>query len=154
MNPKQLTSTRRSGPVSVKSAGLLGGLAREINHPVFEPGLSAIHGAVTLPVGRPLGDPRPGEPGVNAVPSLILPLAVKIDGSVFKSPVPNLKSARRRSVRPRMFPPRGLRIEGAETKTLDDRSLIRSLEQLQGDAAIQYLARCQPAWTLAPGSIG
>src|SRR5258708_12270197 len=79
---------------------------------------------------------------------------MKINGAVFKSTAPNLKAARRRSVRPRMFPLGGLRIEGAETEALDDRSLIGSLEEFQGNAAIQNLACRQQARALAPGSIG
>src|ERR1035438_880697 len=71
------------------------GLPHEINHPVFSPGFAAIHGAVTLPVGRPLGDSRPGEPRENVAPSLILPLAVKIDGAAFKSSTPDQEAPRR-----------------------------------------------------------
>jgi hypothetical protein len=91
-------------------------------------------------VGRPLRDPRPGEPRANLAPCLILPLAVQIDGAAFKSSAPDLEATRRRSVRPRVFPLGGLRIEGAETEALDHRSLIRSLEKFQGNAAIQDLA--------------
>src|SRR3984893_11166574 len=129
------------------------GLPREINHPVFGPGLAAIHGAMTLPVGRALGDPRPGEPRENVVPSLIFPLAVKIDGVAFKSSAPDQEATRRGRVRPRMFPLRGLRIEGAKTEALDHRSLIGPFEEFQGNAAIQDLASFQRARTLAPGSI-
>src|SRR5713101_236184 len=129
------------------------GLAREINHPVFGPGFAAIHRAVTLPVGRPLGDVRPSEPRENVVPSLIFPLAAKIDGLAFKSSAPDQETARRRRVRPRVFPLGGLRIEGAETEALDHRSSIGSLEEFQGNAAIQDLACLQRAGSLAPGSI-
>src|SRR5438132_11705306 len=121
---------------------------------MFGPSFAAVHGAVTLPVSRPLGDPGPGEPRENLAPSLILPLAVKIDGAAFKSSAPDQEAARRRSVRPRMLPPGGLRIKGAETETLDDRSLIGSLEEFQGNATIQDLACLQRARALAPGSIG
>src|SRR5712692_715281 len=142
------------GSLSAKFAGLLRGFPPEINHPVSDPSFAAIYGAVTLPVGRSFSDPRPGETRENVVPSLILPLAVKIDGPAFKSSAPDQEATRRRSVRPRMFPLRGLRIEGAETEALDDRSLIGSLEEFQGNAAIQDLACLQRAGALAPGSIG
>src|SRR5258708_31614260 len=78
---------------------------------------------------------------------------MKINGAVFKSTAPNLKAARRRSVRPGMFPLGGLRIKGAETEALDHRSLIGSLEEFQGNAAIQDFACRQRAGSLAPGSI-
>src|SRR5438445_12754544 len=130
------------------------GLPREINHPVFGPGFAAVHGAVTLPVGRPLCDPRPGEPRENVAPSLIFPLAVKIDGVAFKSSAPDQEAARRGRVRPRVFPLGGLRIEGAETETLDHRSVIGSLEEFQGNATIQNPACRQRAGPFAPGSIG
>src|SRR5260370_35558158 len=129
------------------------GLPREINHPVFGPGFAFIHGAMTLPVGRALGDPTPGEPRENVVPSLIYPLAVKIDGVAFKSSAPDQETARRGRVRPRMFPLGGLRIKGAETEAVDHRSLIGSLEEFQGNAAIQDFACRQRAGSLAPGSI-
>src|SRR5260370_10315158 len=129
------------------------GLPREINHPVFGPGFAAIHGAMTLPVGRARGDPRRGGPRENVVPSLIFPLAVKIDGVAFKSSAPDQEATRRGRVWPRMFPLGGLRIEGAETEALDHRSLIGSLEEFQGNAAIEDLACCQRARSLAPGPI-
>src|SRR5215468_163076 len=105
------------------------GLPSEINHPVLGPGLAAIHGAVTLPVGRPFGDSRPGEPRENLAPILIFPLAVKIDGVAFKSSAPDQKATRRGRVPPRMFPLGGLRIEGAKTESLDHRSLIWSFKE-------------------------
>src|SRR5260370_31525467 len=104
-------------------------------------------------MGRALGDARPSEPRENVVPSLILPLAVKIDVAAFKSSAPDQEATRRRSVGPRMFPPRGLRIESAETEAFDHRSLIGSLEKFQGNAAIQDLTCRQPAAALAPASI-
>src|SRR5260370_16884517 len=52
-----------------------------------------------------------------------------------------------------MFPLRGLRIESPETEAFDHRSLIRSLEKFQGNAAIQDLTCRQPAAALAPASI-
>jgi hypothetical protein len=73
------------------------------------------------------------------VPSLIFPLAVKIDGVAFKSSAPDQEATRRGRVCPRMFPLGGLRIEGAETEALDHRSLIGSLEEFQEGAAIQDL---------------
>src|ERR1035437_7148051 len=100
---------------------------------------------MTLPVSRPLGDPGPGEPREKVFPSLIFPLAVKVDGVAFKSSAPDQEATRRGRVRPRMFPLGGLRIEGAETEALDDRSSIGSLEEFQGNAAIQDLACCQRA---------
>ena len=121
---------------------------------MFVPGFAAIYGAVTLPVRRPLGDPRPGQPRENVVPSPILPLAVKIDGGAFKSSPPDQEAARRRSVRPRMFPLGDFRIEGAKTESLDGRSLIGSLEEFQGNATIQDLACRQRARSLAPRSTG
>src|SRR5260370_8719616 len=108
---------------------------------------------MTLPVGRALGDPRPAEARENVVPSLIVPLAVEIDGVAFKSSAPDQEAARRGRVCPRMFPLGGLRIEGAETEALDHRSLIGSLEEFQGNAAIEDLACCQRARSLAPGPI-
>src|SRR4030095_8094581 len=128
-------------------------LPREINHPVLGPGFAAIHGAVTFSVGRPFGDPRPGEPRENVAPILIFPLAVKIDGVAFKSSAPDQEATRRGRVRPRMFPLGGLRIEGAKTKSLDHRSLIWPLEEFQGNAAIQDFACHQRTGSLAPGSI-
>ena len=150
------TAARQHGPslALARSDGSLRGLPRESNHPVFDPSFAAIHGAVTLPVGRPPGDPGPPESRENLVPSLVLPLAVKIYTAAFKSSAPDLEATGRRSVRPRMFPLGGLRIKGAEPEALDNRSLIRSLEEFQGNAAIQNLGRLQPSWTLAPGSIG
>jgi hypothetical protein len=81
---------------------------------MFGPSLAAIHGAMALPVSRPLGDPRPGEPRKNSLPRLVLPLAVKIDGIAFKSSTPDQEATRRGSLRPCMFPFGGFRIEGAE----------------------------------------
>src|SRR5882724_8498790 len=129
------------------------GLSREINHPVFGPGFTAIHGTVTLPMGKPLGDLRPGEPRENVAPSLIHPLAVKIDGAAFKSSAPDQEATRRGRVCPRVLPLGGLRIEGAETEALDDRSLIGSLEKFQEKTAIQDFACLQRAGALAPVSI-
>lgn len=138
----------------VPSRGNYSQSPREINHPVFGPSLAAIHGAMALPVCRMFGDPRPGELRKNLLPSLIFPLAVKIDGVTFKSSAPDQEAAGRRSVRPRMFPLGGLRIEGAKTKALDDRSLIGAFEKFQGNAAIQDLVCRQGSGPLAPGSIG
>ena len=121
---------------------------------MFAPGFATIQRAVTLPVRGHFGDPGPGKSRENVAPGLILPLAVKIDGTVFESSAPDQESSRRRCVRPGMFPLRGLGIEGAEPEALDDRSLIRSLEEFQRNAAIQDLARRQRAGALAPGSIG
>src|ERR1700730_2650418 len=135
-----ITRGEQHGTRPEGTAGSFRGLPREIDHPVFVPGFAAIYGAVTLPVRRPLGDPRPGQPRENVVPSPILPLAVKIDGGAFKSSPPDQEAARRRSVRPRMFPLGDFRIEGAKTESLDGRSLIGSLEEFQGNATIQDLA--------------
>src|SRR6266849_5019634 len=154
MTPSAWPSTPREQCSFAKSARLLRGLPREIDHPVFVPGFAAVYGAVTLPMGRPLGDARPSEPRENVVPSLILPLAVKIDVAAFKSSAPDQEATRRRRVRPRVFPLRGLRIEGAETEALDGHSLIGSLEEFQGNAAIQDFACRQRTGSLAPGSIG
>src|SRR5260370_28455292 len=52
-----------------------------------------------------------------------------------------------------MFPLGGLRIKGAETEAVDHRSLIGSLEEFQGNAAIQDFACRQRAGALSPGSI-
>src|SRR5208282_3967989 len=95
----------------------------------------------------------PGEPREDVVPSLIFPLAVKIDGVAFKSSAPDQEATRRGRVGPRMFPLRGLRIEGTETEALDHRSLIGTLEEFQGNAAIQDFACRQRAGALAPGPI-
>ena len=73
---------------------LLGALPREINYPEFGPGFSAIYGGVTLPVGGPLLDPGSCEPEENIAPSLILPLAVKVDGAAFKSSAPDQETTR------------------------------------------------------------
>src|SRR6266478_5107567 len=89
MTPSAWPSTPREQCSFAKSARLLRGLPREIDHPVFVPGFAAVYGAVTLPMGRLLGDPGPGEPRQNVVPSLIVPLAVKIDSAAFKSSAPD-----------------------------------------------------------------
>ena len=120
---------------------------------MFAPGLATIQGAVTLPVRRRFRDPGPGKSRENKAPGLILPLAVKINGTAFESSAPDQESSWRRGIGPCVFPLRGLGIEGAETEPLDDRSLIRSLEKFQRNAAIQDLARPQPAGALTPGSI-
>jgi hypothetical protein len=127
---------------------------RKIDHPVFGPSLACIHGAMALPVRRTFRDLRPCEPRKNSLSTRILPLAVKIDSVAFKSSTPDLEAGWRRSVRPRMFPLAGLRIEGTEAKALDDRSLIGSLEEFQENAAIQDLVCPQGTGALAPGSIG
>src|SRR5258708_27912160 len=69
------------------------GLPHEINHPVFAPGFAAIHGSVTFPVCRPLGDSGPGEPREHVMAGLILPLAVKLDSVAFKSSAPDPEPA-------------------------------------------------------------
>ena len=120
---------------------------------MFAPGLAAIQGAVTLPVRRRFADPGPGMSGENKAPGLILPLAVKINGTAFESSAPDQESSRRRGIGPGVFPLRTLGIEGAETEPLDDGSLIRPLEEFERNAAIQDLARPQPAGALTPGSI-
>jgi hypothetical protein len=142
------------GVLSAKSAALLRGLPREINHPVLGPSFAAVYGTVTLPVRRLLRDPRPGQPREDVAPSLILPLAVKIDGAAVKSSAPDQEATWRRSVRPRVLPLGDFRIEDAETEALDDHSLIGSLEEFQENVAIQDLACRQRARAVAPGSIG
>src|ERR1700689_2770943 len=87
------------------------GFPGEINLPVFAPGFAAIDGSVTLPVRSPICDLGPGEPRENLAPSLVLPLAVKIDRATNKSSPPDQKATRRRGVGPRVLPIGGLRIE-------------------------------------------
>src|SRR5258708_39957991 len=84
---------------------------------------------------------------------LILPLAVKIDSVAFKSSAPDREAARRGGVRPRMFPLRGLRIEGAETEALDHGSQIGALEEFQKNAAIKDYDYRTRARSLAPRTI-
>ena len=121
---------------------------------MFAPGFAAIRGAVTLPMRSSVRDLGPGESGEDLATGIILPPAMKIDRPAFKSSAPDQESPRRRCICPGMFPLRGLRIEGAESEALDDRSLIRSLEEFQGNAAIQDPASRERARALAPGSIG
>ena len=126
--------------------------SREINLPVFAPGSAAVHRAMTLPMGSPIGNSGPGEPGENLVTSLIPPLAVKIDGIAFKSSAPDQEPTRRRGIRPGVFPLAGLRIKGAKAETFDHRSSVRSLEELQRNQAVQDLARRERSRPLS-GSI-
>lgn len=84
-----------------------------------------------LPVGRALGDARPGEPRENALPSLILPLAVKVNSAPFKSSASDQEATGRRSVVHVCSHRAVCGIEGAKAEALDDRCLIGSLEEFQ-----------------------
>src|SRR5260370_30477199 len=94
--PPLTSRRRRRYQCGNEELGLVRGLPREINHPVFAPSFAPISGAVTLPVGGALGDPGPGDPRAHVGPCLLVPLAVKFDFAAFKPSAPDQDATRRR----------------------------------------------------------
>ena len=73
---------------------LLGFSSREVDHPVFRPGLTAIQRAMTFPVGAAAGNLRPSEPGENPLPAVIGPLAEEVNTPSLEPATPHEKTAR------------------------------------------------------------
>src|SRR5688500_17479948 len=96
--------------------------ARDVHLPVPVPGLTAVQRALALPVGAAVREPRPGQPGPSPPPALVVPVAEQVDLSALEAAAPHREPARRRVVRPRMFPAARGRVERAQPEALDDGS--------------------------------